>query len=221
MLELACGSGKLTIPLARELGAEGVEVVGLDASAAMLGAARERAAAAGVRVELVEGDMRRFELGVGRLDFIFVAFNSLLHLHAADDLVACFACVRRHLAPGGAFAFDVFNPRVDFLARRPDVREPFKRVGHPSLGEVTVEYTSDYDAATQVNRSTWYFSAPARPDFRVEPLHLRSIFPQELPLLVAAGGLRLEARHGDFDRSVFASASPRQLCLCQAAEVAN
>lgn len=67
----------------------------------MLAAARRRAAAAGSSLELVEGDMRDFDLG-REFDFIFIARNSLLHVSSAEDLVATFAAVRRHLAPGEA-----------------------------------------------------------------------------------------------------------------------
>ena len=51
-----------------------------------------------------------------RFGLVFVASNSLTHLHAAGDIVNCFRAVRRHLAPGGRFAFDVFNPSVQVLA---------------------------------------------------------------------------------------------------------
>ena len=64
---------------------------------------------------------------------------------------------------------------------------------------------------------TWYFSSADEPDFLVAPLHLRSIFPQELPLLLAAGGLRLESRHGDFAGGPFTGASRHQVCVCRAA----
>jgi hypothetical protein len=43
---------------------------------------------------------------------------------------------------------------------------------------------------------------------------MRSIFPQEMPLLIASGGLSLIARFGDFDRSPLAAGSRRQICLC-------
>ena len=59
--------------------------------------------------------MRDFDLG-RTFDFVFIAANSLLHLHEAEDLVSCFRSVRRHLAPGARFAFDVFNPSVRLLA---------------------------------------------------------------------------------------------------------
>ena len=57
--------------------------VGLDLSAAMLTAARERAATANVSVEYVLGDMRNFDLD-RKFALIFIARNSLLHLHSTE-----------------------------------------------------------------------------------------------------------------------------------------
>src|SRR3972149_8406072 len=57
-LELACGSGRIAVPLAQE----GVRLVGLDNSPAMLARAREKSAGL-AGVEWVEGDMRAFDLG--------------------------------------------------------------------------------------------------------------------------------------------------------------
>jgi SAM-dependent methyltransferase len=209
VLELACGSGQLAVPLARG----GRRVVGLDASRPMLDAARRRAASAGAGVELVEADMRTFELGE-RFGLIFVARNSLLHLHTAADLAAALGAARRHLAPGGVFAFDVFNPDVRLLARPAGERAFVMRAASAAYGELTVEATTDYDAASQVNRATWYVSTPDHPDRWVAPLHLRSIFPEELPLLLAAGGLHLQSRAGDLRGAPFTSASARQVCVC-------
>jgi SAM-dependent methyltransferase len=212
VLELACGTGQLLVPIARN----GLRAVGLDLSSTMLDAARERARSASAVVELSLADMRSFDLGE-QFALVFVARNSLLHLHSAEDLISSFDRIRRHLRPGGVFIFDIFNPRVDILARQPHQRYPLMRISHPARGEVVVEATSDYDAATQVNRATWYFSQVGAPDFLTAPLHLRSIFPQELPLLLAAGGLRLAARYGNFPRAPFSSSSVRQLCICRSA----
>ena len=212
VLELACGTGQLAVPIA----AVGLPTLGLDRSAAMLAGARRRAEAAGVSLELVEGDMRNFDLG-RRFNCIFVARNSLLHLSSTEDLIATFASVRRHLAPTGIFAFDVFNPDVKILARPPGQRFPVMNVTTDSFGSLTVQGTHDYDAVEQVDRWTWYISGVDQPDRWVVSLVVRSIFPQELPLLLGAGGLRLTSRFGDLSRQPFGSGSPRQVCLCQAA----
>jgi ubiquinone/menaquinone biosynthesis C-methylase UbiE len=89
VLELACGTGQLTVPIAT---AE-LPTVGLDLSAAMLTAARERAATANVSVEYVLGDMRNFDLD-RKFALSFIARNSLLHLHSTEDLLTAFAAVR-------------------------------------------------------------------------------------------------------------------------------
>jgi ubiquinone/menaquinone biosynthesis C-methylase UbiE len=59
VLELACGTGRLAIPIAQS----GVEIVGLDLTPLMLAHARTKAEAAGVTIEFVEGDCRDFVLG--------------------------------------------------------------------------------------------------------------------------------------------------------------
>jgi len=210
VLELACGTGQIIVALARP----DRDAVGLDISRPMLAAAERRAAAAGVDVAFVEGDMRAFDLG-RQFGLVVVARNSLLHLSTADDFAATLGAVRRHLAPGGVLGFDVFNPDVRLLAQPPGERAFVMRAPSAEYGELRVEATSDYDAATQVNRATWYISAPGRPDAWVAPLHLRSIFPQELPLLLAAGGFRLLSRAGDLAGAEFTSASPRQVCVCE------
>ena len=111
VLELACGTGSVLLPIA----AEGHPCVGLDLSPHMLAEAQRKAKELGVEVEWTQGDMRSFDLG-STFDFVFIATNSLLHLHETEDLVSCFRSVRRHLAPGARFVFDVFNPSVRLLA---------------------------------------------------------------------------------------------------------
>jgi SAM-dependent methyltransferase len=210
VLELACGTGQLTVPIATA----GLPIVGIDLSAPMLSTARERAAAANVSVEYVLADMRNFDLG-HKFALIFIARNSLLHLHSTEDLLAAFAAVRRHMAPGGIFAFDIFNPNVRLLARPAGQRFPVFEKETESFGTLSVEETTDYDPAAQVGRGRWYISAPANPDAWVLPLELRNIFPQELPLLLAAGGFHLKSRMGDLSQTPFNSTSRFQVCLCQ------
>ena len=212
VLELACGTGQLTVPVA----SAGFPTVGLDLSAPMLATARERAAAAKASVEYVLGDMRNFDLG-RKFALIFIARNSLLHLHSTEDQLAAFAAVRRHLAPGGIFAFDVFNPNVQSLARPAGQRFPIMQVETELFGTLSVEGTNDYDSATQVGRGRWYISTPGNPDRWVLPLELRNIFPQELPLLLTAGGFHLKSRAGDLNQTRFDSTSRFQVCLCQTA----
>jgi SAM-dependent methyltransferase len=210
VLELACGTGQLTIPIALD----GRPTVGLDQSSAMLTVAKRRASATGASVAFVQSDMRDFALG-SDFSLIFIARNSLLHLLSTVDLLAAFTAVRRHLAPDGIFAFDIFNPNVRMLARPLGQRFPVMEVNTATFGPLCVEGTHDYDSATQVSRGTWYISTPERRDAWVVPMVLRSIFPQELPLLLSAAGLELISRFGELSRAAFGPGSRVQVCLCR------
>ena len=212
VLEIACGTGQLAVPIATS----GVSVVGLDRSAAMLTAARQRAQVAAVTCDWVEGDMRSFDLG-RRFGLVFIARNSLLHLLSADDIVASLITARQHLLPGGTFVFDVFNPDPSILARSKHQRFPVMTVDTATYGRLAVESTHDYDAAEQIDKGTWFISAGDERDKWVVPIVVRSIFPQELPALLQAAGLRLVDRFGSLSGLPFKAGSPQQVCVCQAA----
>ena len=214
VLELGCGTGHKLIPIA----SDGVRCVGLDLSPGMLAEARRKADENGVNVEWVQGDMTSFDLG-RTFDLVFVTANSLLHLHEAEDLVSCFRSVRRHLAPGARFIFDVFNPSVRLLAEADGVRRTRDSLSFtdPDRGRVRVDVAETYDAPAQVTRGTWFLATDAEPDFVAMPLEIRSIFPQELPLLLSLGGLRLVDRFGDWSGRAFMGDAPIQLCVCEAA----
>ncbi|GAB3825621.1 class I SAM-dependent methyltransferase [Kribbella italica] len=212
VLELGCGTGQKLIPIA----SDGHPCVGVDLSPDMLAQAQRKATERGVAVEWIQGDMRAFDLG-RTFDFVFITANSLLHLQKAEDLVSCFRSVRRHLAPGARFVFDVFNPSVRLLAEADGVRRTRESLSFtdPDRGTISVDVAETYDAPAQVTRGTWYLSTDSEPDFVIAPLEMRSIFPQELPLLLSLGGLRLADRFGDWSGGPLTSEAALQLCVCE------
>ncbi len=212
VLELGCGTGSMLLPIA----AQGIECEGVDLSSDMLAEARAKFEAKSLSAPFHVGDMASFDLG-RRFGLIYIASNSLLHLHSADDIVRCFQSVRGHLDQGGRFAFDIFNPSVQMLAGADGARREMRRFDDPERGEVRVDVEERYDAVAQVTRGVWYFSTESESDFLTVSLEIRSIFPQELPLLLEIGGLRLLERYGDFSGSPFTDKSQHQVCVCKAA----
>ena len=212
VLELGCGTGHKLIPIA----SDGHPCMGLELSPEMLAEAQRKADERGVEVEWVQGDMREFDLG-RTFDLVLIAANSLLHLHEAEDLVHCFRSVRRHLAPGARLIFDVFNPSVRMLAQADGVRRRRERLSFvdPGRGVVHVDVAETYDAAAQVTHGRWYFSTDSEADFVVAPLEIRTIFPQELPLLISLGGLRVVERFGDWSRAPLTADAALQLYICE------
>ncbi len=218
VLELACGTGRLAIPIAQS----GIEIVGLDLSPSMLSHARDKAEQSGVAITFVEGDCRSFALR-RKFALIFIGFNSMQHMHDHASLAGLFACVRQHLADGGRFVFDVFNPKLSLLARQNNERKHERDYEDPDgNGTISFDHAVRYDDASQVAHIQCYFTRRGATgehrDFRVEELNMRCFFPQELDQLVRAHGFDIVEKFGTFERKLFASGDPKQIVICRAAQ---
>lgn len=210
VLELGCGTGQLTLALAEA----GADVTGLDLSAPMLECARQKAEARRITVEWVQADCRDFALERS-FGLVFFPANSLLHLLHWRDLQACFAQVRAHLKPGGAFAFEIFNPSLALLTRNPAERCPVGAYSDPDGGAlVTVTENSVYDSATQINHIRWFYRSDDQAEETTAALDMRMIFPQEIEALLHYNGFDVRAVCGDYNAAPFTTRSSRQLIVC-------
>ncbi|MBD0328966.1 MAG: class I SAM-dependent methyltransferase [Thermoleophilia bacterium] len=104
LVELAVGSGRVAIPVAR---ATGRPVIGLDTSPAMLARARSAGEAAGVTLDLRETDMRDLALAEPAA-LVYCPYRALLHLPTWADRRQTFERVAASLRPGGRFAWNAF-----------------------------------------------------------------------------------------------------------------
>jgi ubiquinone/menaquinone biosynthesis C-methylase UbiE len=155
VLEIGCGTGRVTIPLA----AAGVDITGLDVSASMLEEAKRKADSQGLRIDWVAADGRSFDLG-RRFALIMMPFNTLQFFRDSAALGQLFRCVKSHFGNEGRFVFDVFSPQVSLLAADPSAR--YERARYPDPhggGEVVLEETREYIAERQIVRSTRYYHA--------------------------------------------------------------
>ena len=157
LVELAVGTGRVAIPVARETGRR---VLGIDSSPAMLARARERVSTAGVDVELRLGDMRDFELEEPA-GLIYVPARSLGHLPTWADRRRVFERAYASLRPGGRFAwnFFVFDPKI---AARIDgewqeqngIRHRIDQAKHDNRIDITLESGAAI-SLWWLNRSEW------------------------------------------------------------------
>jgi SAM-dependent methyltransferase len=211
VLELGCGTGRLTVPLA----ADGIDVTGLDSAAAMLEVAAQKAQQSGVAVQFVKADCRNFSLG-RQFRLILFPNNSLSHLLTRFDVEACFACVRQHLAPGGRFIVDLFTPSLKILTQNPAQHYPVGQYQDPDgRGLITVTETTRYNCATQVNHITWHYQLEGESEVSRVPLNLRMFYPQEIDALLAYNGFVIDQKYGDYEETPYGSNSPKQLIVCR------
>ena len=108
LLDLACGTGRMTVELARR----GYSMVGVDLSPEMLARASDAAEAAGVRDDLLLlcQDMCDFEL-YGTVEAAVCCLDSLNHLTDTKKLRRCFELLHNYIAPEGLFVFDLNTER--------------------------------------------------------------------------------------------------------------
>lgn len=171
ILDLACGTGNATLPAHRR----GMRVEGLDASPAMLRAARAKLPG----VPLWTADLRTFDTG-RRYALVYSVFDSLNNLLSDEDFLAMLARVRAHLEPGGLFVFDC-NTRAGLR----DLWEGGRAEGWAD--EVYYRWEHSYDAATDLARVDAFCHDPVGGDFR-EVHHERPYDPADLRSLLARAG---------------------------------
>ena len=105
ILDLACGTGSITVPLAKR----GYALTGIDLSAEMLALAQEKCDEAKVRIRLSEQNIALFQAGSG-FDAIICSFDGVNYLTSPRNVASCFACVSETLSDDGVFIFDVSSP---------------------------------------------------------------------------------------------------------------
>lgn len=115
MLDLACGTGRLALRLAQA----GFEVSGIDDSAGMLNVFNEKLKTVSLkirqRVNISKHKMSDFNLG--KQFNTILCCDAFFHNLTVAEEMACLDCVRRHLAPGGRFVFNLPNPTCEFILK--------------------------------------------------------------------------------------------------------
>ena len=179
IVELAVGSGRVAVPLAK---ATGRKVIGIDSSVAMLAQARENAARAGVDLELHEADMRDFTLDEPA-SLIYCPFRSLLHLPTWKDRRQTFERVAASLLPGGRFAWNAFVFNHLFAAANDNKHQdaPIPHVVRHARGDSRIDIILDSGSTI----SLWWATK------------------NEWLGLIDVAGLELEALYSGFAREAF------------------
>ena len=210
VLELGCGTGRITLQLARE----GFRVTGVDSSPDMLARGRAKLARNpnfAANITWIEADFRKLDLGAS-FPLIIAPFNTLTHLLEPDDLRGALSVIQRHLAPGGSFIFDLPNP-AEVYGNLPEGLV-LERVFADDDRKTKIQQFSTLrvDRLAQRGEITWYYDeldSEGRVTRTTIPMTVRYFFPAEIELLLDAHGMQLASLWGDFDRSALDDESPK------------
>lgn len=222
VLELGCGTGRVGIELARA----GFDVLGLDLSGTMLAAYRAKLerepADVQRRVELVEASMADFELG-RRFGLILAPFRAFQHLLTPTAQRGCLNYVRAHLADGGRYVHDAFNPSVPYIADALRLGKTWRgdvEVADPETGGLLRrEFYANPDAGAQIHDLAFRyerFDADGRLEqVWVERLPMRWQWRWEAQYLLELCGLELEAAYGDYVGTPLGDNSRNLVLVCR------
>jgi SAM-dependent methyltransferase len=220
ILELGCGTGRVTLALA----AEGYRVTGLDVSERMLAQAESKRAnlprEAQERIHLVQGDMAGFELGE-KFRCILIPFRPFQHLLETHQQINCLIRARKHLKRGGKLIVDFFQTDPRRMHDPAFLEERY--VGEFALPDgrhaVLTERATAFHRASQCNDVEMIY-AVRHPDGRKERLvfafTVRYFFRYEVEHLLARCGFVVNAVYGDFDRSELRDDSPEMIFVASA-----
>ena len=214
-LELGAGSGRIALHLARA----GLDIVALDGSPAMLRRLdRVLDDTTRPRVRIVEGEMRRFDLGE-QFDAIFCAANTFQLLLTTEDQLAALRCIAAHLAPGGVFVAKVATvPSVDWGGGDGGMSLRQTAVD-PATGETVMRFDASRPRANELILERTIIYDRIRADGsvlrRAADMALRYAPPGELALLLDRAGLRPGQTYGDHDLSPFDEGSDTMVFVAE------
>ncbi len=220
LLELACGSGRIMLPLLQA----GYQITGLDLSGQMLQLAKEKLSKTAPEVQqrahFVQGDMSNLDesLGGEKFDLIILAFNSFLHLYTPESQLACLTSALEHLTPNGRFALVIYNPETEpgFPAnKRTDSSGSVANPLRDSKVNMLI-VTTDFPA--EQRRILNHVFYERLPDGTIEktsaPIFQRYFTRPETENLLQKSGLKLIESYGDYDHRLLQDDSVKFIFVC-------
>ena len=211
-LELCCGTGRLTIPIAMD----GHDISGVDFTSSMLEEAKVKAAEKGLSIEFIEADIRTLDLPE-KYDLIFIPFNSIHHLYKNEDLFKTFNAIKRHLKNGGLFLFDCFNPNIDYIVESAKEQKEIAVFRTGDGRNIMIKQRMRYESTTQINRIEWHYFINGQFD-SIQNLDMRLYFPQELDTYLNWNGFNVIHKFGNFEEDSFTDKSEKQIFVCKKAD---
>jgi hypothetical protein len=192
VLEPACGSGRVLIPLLQA----GLDVTGFDASEEMIANCRARCAEAGLAPDLTR---QRWE------DFAYDRAFAAIAVPAGsfiliDDYARALRVLRRfreHLAPGGLLILDIEG--LAYLQPEPDARRRWTAAnGDMVTLESTRSLTDPFTQRVEQHLRYERWRGGVLLESQLEIMAYRYWSFEEAKLTLASVGFEIEAIHGDY-----------------------
>lgn len=215
LLELGCGTGRITLPLASAPHKSNLSITALDLSAEMLQAARRKSSETGAptaaNLNWIEADLRTWR-SPERYDLILSPCGTLCHLLALEDQLTAWRTAYLNLNAGGRFVADVSMPNLPAFAE--SMQNPPRALLEWDRDTSGSDDDGDdrrlirckallYDAASQQASVRFFYDKireQEEPERFLSDYERHVYFPRELELLFRSSGFLIESVWGDYSR---------------------
>ncbi len=216
ILELACGSGRLLLPLAHE----GYTLTGVDTSAGMLALARQELEKAGSadRCQLVQQDMCTLQLP-DKYRLAIVALGSFGHIITRRQQQQALAAIRQHLSMGATFVLDISNDDARYMEHLSG-QMLHQGTWQQADGSYVTHFLSPASANTQHLLDLTHFYEVHRQGEAVRrTISQTSLYlfeRNETDLLLEQAGFHIKNVYGNYDFGPYEHESPRMIFIAEA-----
>ena len=210
ILELAAGTGRVGIPLVRE----GLNYKGVELSLEYCKYANLRLNKINQFTKIENGDMRTFNFN-DKFDFIFIGFNSWLHLLTEKDVNRFLKSIKKHMKKSSLFYIDILVPNPLFLYRPRDVALKILEFKDSQNHEIIyIEELLDYDKNLEIANITWIYSKIDKEILFDFQFKMKMYYPDTMNRLLTDNGFYIQNIWGDYDKNNFNEESGLQIYEC-------
>ncbi|GAA0339937.1 class I SAM-dependent methyltransferase [Bacillus carboniphilus] len=214
IIDIACGTGRATIKLARD----GFSLIGVDVHGKMLEAARKKSLEQNLDIDWVQQDCTDFHLDK-KSQLIYSVGNSFQHFLTNEDQDGLLASVNRHLEMGRVFIFGTRFPSTEELLQ-PSTEEYWRSYVDPNTEEKVDVFTiSTYDSLEQIQhyvtiRKFLDHNGNILEEKRTN-IRLRYVFPKEMERLLEAHGFEILHLYKDWNETPISADSYQMIVVCR------
>jgi len=204
ILELAAGTGRLAVPLIRE----GINYTGLELS-------NEYVQYANLKFQfsdpIILGDMRDFNLNK-KYDFIFIGFNSFLHLLSKNEAIQCLRSIKNHMHSNSKLYIDIFMPDASSLYRSSsDILTVMEFMDSQQKCTSTIEEFFCYDNKREVASINWQYKNQENIYYKKFDFQMKIYPSNTMNRILVDNGFDVYNLWGSYDRSPLEEGSLLQI----------
>nr|WP_093270698.1 class I SAM-dependent methyltransferase [Psychrobacillus sp. OK032] len=214
IVDLACGTGRITIPLA----SKGFKLIGVDLHAGMLEQAKKKAQELDLQIEWVEQDCTQLELNLTS-PLIYMVGNSIQHFHSNESQNMLLSSIHKHLVEDGVFIFGTRFPNAEELLQ-PSTEEYWKTYFDTTCDKNVDVYTiSNYDALNQIQHYTTirkYKNGLGKiVDEKRTNISLRYTYPKEMERVLTENRFDILSVYKDWNGTLISNDSYEMIYVCR------